>query len=107
MTNLNTIQKDTAELLPDEQQIVFDLINLLRKRSRQNQSTNSVNPNQDISSIITNNTQVSPTAVHQAKSTYQKFVESGLIGCVEVDEDLSTTYKQVLAQELAKKYDHR
>ena len=28
MTNLNTIQKDTTELLSDEQQIVFDLINL-------------------------------------------------------------------------------
>jgi len=89
MTNLNTIQKDTAELLPDEQQIVFDLINLLKQRSRPSQPTNP------------------PTAVHQAKSTYQKFVESGLIGCVEVEEDLSTTYKQVLAQELAKKYDHR
>lgn len=89
MTNLNTIQKDTAELLPDEQQIVFDLINLLKQRSRPSQTTNP------------------PTAVHQAKSTYQKFVESGLIGCVEVEEDLSTTYKQVLAQELAKKYDHR
>jgi protein-arginine kinase activator protein McsA len=89
MTNLNTIQKDTAELLPDEQQIVFDLINLLKQRSRPSQPTNP------------------PTAVHQAKSTYQKFVESGLIGCVEVEEDLSTTYKQVLAQELARKYDHR
>ena len=40
MTNLNTIQKDTAELLPEEQQIVFDLINLLRKRSRPSQPTN-------------------------------------------------------------------
>jgi len=79
MTNLNTVQKDIAELLPDEQQLVFDLIELLRKRTRSNQS----------------------------KSTYQKFVESGLIGCVEIEEDLSTTYKQVLAQELAKKYDHR
>ena len=84
----NTIQKDTAELLPDEQQIVFDLINLLKQRSRPSQPTNP------------------PTAVHQAKSTYQKFVESGLIGCVEVEEDLSTTYKQVLAEGWAKKYDH-
>ena len=107
MTNLNTIQKDTAELLPDEQQIVFDLTNLLKQRSRPSQQTNPVIPNQDISSIISNNTQFPPTAAHQAKSTYQKFVESGLIGCVEVEEDLSTTDKKVLAQELAKKYDHR
>ncbi|MCE2887059.1 MAG: DUF2281 domain-containing protein [Pseudanabaena sp.] len=80
MTDLNTIQKDT---------IVLDLINLLKQRSRPSQQTNP------------------PTAAPQAKSTYQKFVESGLIGCVEIEEDLSTTYKQVLAQELAKKYDHR
>jgi hypothetical protein len=51
--------------------------------------------------------QSQPNLNSQEKSTYQKFVESGLIGCVEVEENLSTTYKQVLAEELAKKYDHR
>ena len=39
--------------------------------------------------------------------TYEKFLQSGLIGCVEIEENLSTTYKQVLAEGWAKKYDHR
>ena len=30
--------------------------------------------------------------------TYEKFLQSGLIGCVEIEENLSTTYKQVLAE---------
>ncbi len=41
------------------------------------------------------------------ESTYQKFQASGLIGCVSVEENLSTTYKQVLFEELDQKYDHR
>lgn len=36
--------------------------------------------------------------------TYEKFLQSGLIGCVEIEENLSTTYKQVLAEGWAKKY---
>ncbi|MBE9242247.1 DUF2281 domain-containing protein [Synechocystis salina] len=39
--------------------------------------------------------------------TYEKFLQSGLIGCVEIEENLSTSYKQVLAEGWAKKYDHR
>ena len=63
----------------------------------------------DFIDFIRSRTQVQPqpSVVPQEKSTYQKFVESGLIGCVEVEEDLSTTYKQVLAEGWAKKYDHR
>ena len=39
--------------------------------------------------------------------TYEKFLQSGLIGCVKIEENLSTTYKQVLAEGWAKKYDYR
>ena len=62
----------------------------------------------DFIDFIRSRTQVQsqPSVAPQEKSTYQKFVESGLIGCVEVEEDLSTTYKQVLAEGWAKKYDH-
>jgi protein-arginine kinase activator protein McsA len=38
--------------------------------------------------------------------TYEKFLQNGLIGCVEIEENLSTTYKQVLAEGWAKKYAH-
>ncbi|CCQ61420.1 hypothetical protein CWATWH0401_3645 [Crocosphaera watsonii WH 0401] len=34
-------------------------------------------------------------------------MESGLIGCCSVEEDLSTTYKQVLSDSLESKYDQR
>ena len=61
----------------------------------------------DFIDFIRSRTQVQPSVALQPKSTYQKFVESGLIGCVEVEEDLSTNYKQVLAEGWAKKYDHR
>jgi hypothetical protein len=48
-----------------------------------------------------------PSPESNEKGTYEKFVQSGLIGCVEIEENLSTTYKQVLAEGLAKKYDRR
>ncbi len=43
----------------------------------------------------------------QAGSTYQKFQASGLIGCVSIESDLSTTYKQVLFEEVDQNDDHR
>ncbi|MEA5468094.1 hypothetical protein [Spirulina sp. 06S082] len=41
------------------------------------------------------------------KSTYEQLEEAGLIGYCAIEENLSTTYKDVLAQTLAKKYDNR
>ncbi|MGK7877839.1 MAG: DUF2281 domain-containing protein [Xenococcaceae cyanobacterium] len=40
------------------------------------------------------------------KNLYEKFEESGLIGSIEAEEDLSVKYKQVLEERLAQKYDH-
>ena len=39
-------------------------------------------------------------------STYTNLQASGLIGCVAVEEDLSTTYKSALLDELNGKYDN-
>jgi len=80
------ILEKIVTLNPFQKQEVLDFIDFIRSRTQ---------------------VQPQPSAVLQAKSTYQKFVESGLIGCVEVEENLSTTYKQVLAEGWAKKYDHR
>jgi hypothetical protein len=77
------ILEKIVTLNPFQKQEVLDFIDFIRDRA---QTQTNLKP--------------------QAKSTYQKFVESGLIGCVEVEEDLSTTYKQVLAEGWAKKYDH-
>lgn len=43
----------------------------------------------------------------EEKSLYEKFEESGLIGCCSVEENLSTSYKEILANTLVTKYDHR
>jgi predicted metal-dependent hydrolase len=45
---------------------------------------------------------------HQHKKTPFELLEvSGFIGCCSVESDLSINYKQVLADELEAKYDHR
>jgi len=44
---------------------------------------------------------------HQYKKTsFEILEESGFIGCCSVESDLSTNYKQVLANELEAKYDY-
>jgi hypothetical protein len=40
-------------------------------------------------------------------SNFEQFEQSGLIGCCDVEADLSVDYKSVLAESLASKYDHR
>ena len=45
---------------------------------------------------------------HQHKKTpFEILEDSGFIGCCSVESDLSMNYKQVLAEELEAKYDHR
>ena len=41
------------------------------------------------------------------KTPFEILEESGFIGCCSVESDLSTNYKQVLANELEAKYDYR
>ncbi|MEH2373249.1 DUF2281 domain-containing protein [Nostoc sp.] len=73
------------DTLPEEAQILLiDFIQLLKKRYPQPKSENH----------------------SQQKSLYEKFDEIGLIGCCSVDENLSTTYKEVLSNTLITKYDH-
>ena len=43
----------------------------------------------------------------QETTLYDKFMETRLTGCCSVEEDLSTTYKQVLSDSLESKYDQR
>ncbi|MEA5599637.1 DUF2281 domain-containing protein [Nostoc sp. UHCC 0252] len=60
------------DILPEEAQILlFDFIQLAKKRYPQSESENH----------------------SQEKSLYDKFDEIGLIGCCSVEENLSTTYK--------------
>jgi hypothetical protein len=83
---LDTIQQTIATLPPDAQQIIFDLISILKKRYS-NQSEDA--PEAESQPQIDN---------HSAWSDF--------IGCVEAEPDLSKNHKNYLSQELAKKYDH-
>ncbi|MEM9484529.1 MAG: DUF2281 domain-containing protein [Cyanobacteria bacterium P01_F01_bin.116] len=92
MASLEQIQQE-LQILPQEAlNLVYQFIQLLKK-------TIPIYPQQ-------NNTSA-PTVSDSESSVYEKFKSSGLIGCVSVEEDLSTTYKQVLAKGWSEKYDHR
>ncbi|MEH2442793.1 DUF2281 domain-containing protein [Nostoc sp.] len=83
LIKIEEIYRD-IDTLPEEAQILLlDFIQLLKKRYHQAESENH----------------------SQEKSLYEKFDEIGLIGCCSVDEDLSTTYKEVLSNTLTTKYD--
>ena len=79
--NLNTIQQEIATLPPDVQQVIFDLVSVLKKRYISNQSP----------SIEDNKSQI----------------WSDFIGCMEAEPDLSRNYKTYLSNELDLKYGNR
>ncbi|MEB3190848.1 MAG: hypothetical protein VKL42_10945 [Snowella sp.] len=79
MVNLETIQEDIASLPLDAQQIILELIAILKKRYSANQ--------EDIK--------------EQATQDWSDF-----IGCIEAEPDLSQNYKTYLSSELNQKYDH-
>lgn len=81
MNSLEQVKEDIQALPEEAQALLIDFIEILKKRYAK------------------------PKQVTE-KSTYEKFKDSGLIGCVSVEEDLSTTYKQVLAEGWNQKHDH-
>ena len=83
MIELNTIQQDIATLPPEAQQIVFDLVGILKKRYLPQ-----------------------PKPSPSTQNTYEELEELGLIGFMEDDENLSTNYKKRLAEGWSKKYDN-
>jgi hypothetical protein len=85
MINLEKIQHDISKLPEEAQTLVIDFIDSLKKQY-------SLAEKPEIKS---------------EKTLYNKFEESGLIGFCSVEENLSTTYKQVLADTLETKYDNR
>ena len=45
--------------------------------------------------------------ISEGKHPARIFEKSGFIGCGEGGKDLSTNYKELLSEDLAKKHDHR
>ncbi|TYQ31142.1 hypothetical protein [Pseudanabaena sp. UWO310] len=78
--NLNTIQQEIATLPPEAQQVIFDLVSVLKNRYHTNQ----------------------PTSVKNKSQNWSDF-----IGCMEAEPDLSTNYKTYLSKELDLKYGNR
>lgn len=78
--NLDTIQQDIASLPPDAQQVILELVSVLKKSYCSNQQETSETMTQDWSDFI---------------------------GCMEAEPDLSKNYKIYLSGEFEDKYDHR
>ena len=85
MSNLEQIQQDIQDLPDEAKTLLLDFIAILKKRYPKSE----------------------PDSVTAEDSAYQAFKDSGFIGCVSVEENLSTTYKQVLSEKWDTKYDHR
>ncbi len=80
---LQTIHQEIDNLPNEAQELLVEFIHILKKRYP--------------SSVITD----------KSISNYENFKKIGLIGCCSTDQNLSTNYKQILAEGWAKKYDHR
>ncbi|MGY6528414.1 MAG: DUF2281 domain-containing protein [Cyanobacterium sp.] len=89
MVNLEQIQHDISELPEEAQMLVTDFIESLKQRY-------SVGEKQEIVPPIENKA-----------STLDILKESGLIGCISAESDLSTNYKSVILEGLDSKYDNR
>ncbi|MEB3215744.1 MAG: DUF2281 domain-containing protein [Nostocales cyanobacterium 94392] len=84
MLKLEKIQQEIQDLPEEAQSLLIDFIEILKKRYPKPISDNQ----------------------SQEKILYEKFDDIGLIGCVSIEENLSTTYKQVLSEGLNDKYGH-
>jgi hypothetical protein len=91
MLDIEQIQKDINELPAEAQTLLVDFIDLLKKRY-------SIAEKPAFNSNRTLNHQL---------STLDILKESGLIGCISAEPDLSTNYKAVIQEELESKYDYR
>ena len=86
MINLEKIQHDISELPEEAQTLVIDFIESLKKRYSVVKST---------------------LPIDNQSSTLDILKESGLIGCISAESDLSINYKSILKEGLDTKYDNR
>jgi hypothetical protein len=84
MTPIEQIQQDIQTLPPEALNLLAQFIQLLKKTFSTSQTPQTAQ-----------------------KNIYEQFENSGLIGCMSAEENLSTNYKEILAEEWGRKYDHR
>ena len=86
MMNIDTIEQEVAALPPDAQQIIFDLVDVLKKR-------------------YLSTRQEAPESNQNQADNIQDW--SDFIGCVAAEPDLSRNYKTYSIEQLDEKYDNR
>ncbi|MEA5537076.1 DUF2281 domain-containing protein [Crocosphaera sp. XPORK-15E] len=91
MINLEQLQRELDELPEEAQALLMDFVELLKKRY-------GINEKQKMKS---------ETKLDDQLSTLDILKDSGLIGCISAEPDLSTNYKSVLKKGLDSKYDNR
>ena len=82
MINLEQIQHDISELPEEAQTLVIDFIESLKERY-------SVAEKQEVKSTL---------PIDNQSSTLDILKESGLIGCISAESDLSISYKSILSK---------
>lgn len=92
-------QEITTQLLmlpEQEQQEALDFIEFLRSKSKRQLS--AINKHKSGATVLENkpDNQTMATDEKNVSPIYQAFEQAGLIGCIETDEQLSTTYKEKL-----------
>jgi hypothetical protein len=88
MTSLEQIQQDIQTLPPEALNLLAQFIQLLKKTFSTSQPSENRHP---------------PTPQTSQKTIYEQFQDSGLIGCMSAEENLSTNYKEILAEEWGRK----
>lgn len=93
-----TAQEITSQLLllpEQEQQEALDFIEFLQHKSKRELS--AINKHKSGVTVLKDMPDIQATADEQTVSPiYLAFEQAGLIGCIETDEQLSTTYKEKL-----------
>jgi len=74
MAELEQLHQDIDALPADAKALLFDFVQLLKRLHLPSE----------------------PETITSHQSVYDRFDAAGLIGCCDVDEDLSTTYKEQL-----------
>ncbi len=91
MINLEQLQHDLSELPEEAQTLLIDFVELLKKRYGKHEQQ-KIKSDQKLDDQL---------------STLDILKDSGLIGCISAEPELSTDYKSVLKQGLNSKYDNR
>ena len=90
MINFEQIQNDISELPEEAQTLVIDFIESLKKQY-------SIAEKQEVKST---------SSINNQSNTLDILKESGLIGCISAESDLSINYKSVIKEGLNTKYDN-